>query len=100
MEIDMKEIGEMDKDQDKEFMNILMEMFMKDNGFQISNKDLEDFKWQLEIDIKANGLLEKRMEQVFFNHNSGKYIFANGDIYQGQFENGNRQGTGTYTWTD
>ena len=30
----------------------------------------------------------------------GLYIFANGDIYEGEFENGNRQGQGTYTWTD
>lgn len=30
----------------------------------------------------------------------GLYIFVNGDVYEGQFENGNRQGEGTYTWTD
>lgn len=30
----------------------------------------------------------------------GLYIFANGDIYEGEFENGNRQGQGKYTWTD
>lgn len=30
----------------------------------------------------------------------GLYVFANGDIYEGEFENGNRQGEGAYTWTD
>jgi hypothetical protein len=27
-------------------------------------------------------------------------VFANGDIYEGEFENGNRHGQGAYTWTD
>ena len=30
----------------------------------------------------------------------GLYVFANGDIYEGEFQNGNRQGKGSYTWTD
>ena len=30
----------------------------------------------------------------------GYYVFANGDIYEGEFQNGNRQGQGKYTWTD
>lgn len=41
---------------------------------------------------------EERLGYYF--PNLGLYIFANGDIYEGEFENGNRQGQGCYTWTD
>lgn len=34
-EINFKEIGKMAKEQGKEFMNIQMEIFMKENGAQI-----------------------------------------------------------------
>ena len=30
----------------------------------------------------------------------GKAIYANGDVYEGQFEKGRRQGEGTYTFSD
>ena len=50
--------------------------------------------------MKESGVQARKTAQVFHQFNSGKYTFANSDIYQGQFENGNRQGTGTYTWTD
>lgn len=44
------------------------------------------------------GREEERLGYYF--PNLGLYIFANGDIYEGEFENGNRQGQGCYTWTD
>jgi hypothetical protein len=59
-----------------------------------------NYKWQPEINTKVIGKEAKRMEQVCIYINIGLYIFANGDIYEGEFENGNRQGQGTYTWTD
>jgi hypothetical protein len=31
---------------------------------------------------------------------TGKYIFANGDIYEGEFKNKIQNGWGTYTWAD
>lgn len=53
----------MAKEQGKEFMNIQMEIFMKENGAQIWNKAREDCKWQQETSIKANGSKEKKMVQ-------------------------------------
>lgn len=48
------------------FTNMPMETFMMDNGETISNKDMESLKWQQEINTKANGKEERKMEQVFF----------------------------------
>lgn len=38
--------------------------------------------------------------QVIDRLNVGLYLFANGDVYEGHFVNGNRQGPGIYTWID
>lgn len=40
LEIDMKDIGEMEKEMDLESFIMLMELNMKDNGLTILNKDL------------------------------------------------------------
>ena len=42
---------------------------------------------------------QKEWKRYFYFY-VGHYIFANGDIYEGEFCNGNRQGEGTYTWID
>lgn len=65
MVIDLKETGEMVKDAVKDCMSTLMAMFMRDNGLLTTNKELVVLKWQLEIDIKVNGLLVKKTVQVF-----------------------------------
>jgi hypothetical protein len=64
--IDMKDHGKMVNAQIMAFTNMPMETFMMDNGETISNKDMESLKWQQEINTKANGKEERKMEQVFF----------------------------------
>lgn len=98
--ISMKEAGETDSDTDKAFTSTQMAIFTRDSGCLITNRGMVSQKWLLEIDIRVSGLQAKRTEQVFLVIIKGKYIFANGDIYEGEFENGNRQGQGMYTWTD
>lgn len=66
MVIDMKDHGKMVNAQIMAFTNMPMETFMMDNGETISNKDMESLKWQQEINTKANGKEERKMEQVFF----------------------------------
>jgi hypothetical protein len=46
---------------------------------------VENWKWQQAINIKDFGKLEKKMAQVFLIINLGLYIFANGDVYEGEF---------------
>ena len=83
MEINTKEIGEMDRDGKMEFINTRMEMFMTDNGVMILNKVMVNLIWLLEINIKEIGKEAKRMEKVKYLSILGLYIFANGDIYEG-----------------
>ncbi len=63
--ISMKETGGMVSDMVKVFMSTRMVIFMRDSGFQTTSKATENWIWQLAIDIRANGLLAKRMEPVF-----------------------------------
>lgn len=52
--------------------------------------DMESWKWLLEIDIKEIGQLERKMEKVLVYFIIGHYVFANGDVYEGEFQSGNR----------
>lgn len=69
-------------------------------GLLIRNKDQVYWKWQQVINTRDSGLTEKRMVQVNSSFYLGLYLFANGDVYEGHFVNGNRQGPGIYTWVD
>lgn len=93
-------IGKMVSGIPRVFMNTPMGMFMMVIGSLIKSRALAFWKWPLGTSTRASGLTERRMVQVLLINNVGLYLFANGDVYDGHFINGNRQGPGIYTWVD
>ena len=48
--------------------------------------------------VYSNGDVYEGEFKGDLRHGDGKYIWANGETYTGQFANGNMNGFGTYTW--
>lgn len=86
----MKATGLKDKGMGKELMNTQMVIHTQESGKTIQKMAMEFCKWQLEICMKEIGLREKRTALVLLFTYLGKYRFTNGDIYEGNFKNGNR----------
>jgi hypothetical protein len=60
----IKEIGKMANELARESTNIQTVMFIRVNGQKILNKVMESYKWQLEINIKEIGSMERKMDLV------------------------------------
>ena len=50
-------------------------------------------------EIKSNGSVFTTSSD-FFKGGSGKFLFSNGDVYEGNFKEHARKGIGKYTWAD
>ena len=87
---DMKATGSEGKDLGKELMNTLMEILTQESGKMTRKTDTECCKWQQVIFTKETGSMVKRTVSVLVFSYLGKYRFTNGDIYEGNFKNGNR----------
>ena len=72
-------------------MNTQMEILIQENGKTTQKMGMEFLRWQLAIDMRATGLMARKMDKVnVFITIKGKYCFTNGDLYEGNFNNGNR----------
>ena len=72
-------------------MNTQMEILIQENGKMTQKMGMEFLRWQLAIDMRATGLMARKMDKVnVFITIKGKYCFTNGDLYEGNFNNGNR----------
>lgn len=100
MAISTRATGKMVSGIQRVSMSILMEMCMMAIGLLIKRRGRVYWRWPLGISTRANGLTARRTVQVFIVFTIGLYLFANGDVYDGHFINGNRQGPGIYTWVD
>ena len=98
--IDTKVTGLREKDLAKEPTNIPTGILIQESGRTIPKTVTEFSKWPLAIFTRAIGSMARRTDSVLLFSNVGKYRFTNGDIYEGNFKNGNREGEGIYTWTD
>lgn len=98
--IDTRDIGSREKGQDKGPTNTPMATPTQESGKMTPKMDMAFSKWPPETSTKATGSKARKMVLVLNSSNLGKYRFTNGDIYEGNFSNGNREGEGTYTWTD
>ena len=93
-----------------------MEMYMKVNGMKIKRMDMECIRIQMGQNMKEIGkkinrmVLEKKVgltvlrmkENINKEKKSGqgKFKWADGSTYEGQFEDNNINGKGIYTWGD
>ena len=71
-------------------MNTQMEILTQESGKMILKMVMESLRWQQEIFMRGIGLMVIKMDMVLLFSNLGKYRFTNGDIYEGNFKNGNR----------
>ena len=71
-------------------MNTQMEILIQENGKMTQRTDTVFLRWQLAIDMRVTGLMARKMDKVDILINAGKYCFTNGDLYEGNFKNGNR----------
>ncbi len=51
---------------------------------------MESCRWPQGTDTRVTGSVERRTAKVIMGDILGKYCFTNGDIYEGNFKNGNR----------
>ena len=86
----MKVTGWKDNALVKELMNTLMVILTQVNGNATQRMDMVFLRWQLGTDMKVIGLMARKMEKVNILIYTGKYCFTNGDLYEGNFNNGNR----------
>lgn len=62
----IKVLGRMEKEIPKEYTSILTGTSTMECGLETKSKVLESSRWPLEIDIRENGLMERKMEMVRF----------------------------------
>lgn len=67
-----------------------MEILIQENGKMTQRTDMVFLRWQLAIDMRVTGLMARKMDKVDISFIKGKYCFTNGDLYEGNFNNGNR----------
>jgi hypothetical protein len=87
---DTRGIGSKEKGLDKERMSIQTAIPTLESGKTTPKTEMESFRWQRVTFTKAIGLMGRKMVSVLVFSNLGKYRFTNGDIYDGNFRNGNR----------
>ena len=58
--------------------------------------DDSDYDDESELRNKELGLYEGARNEMGERHGKGKASFPNGDIYEGEYEHGKRNGTGVY----
>ena len=51
----MMDNGKIIKEKEKEYLNIIMEIFTMENGAQTKKKGMVCFKWKIKVNIKDNG---------------------------------------------
>ena len=76
--INIKEILLMEKNQVKEFITIIAEENIKDNGRKIKKVDMESSNMQIMIDIRVYGKMDKEMEMVYMNIQMAIFMMDNG----------------------
>jgi len=90
------------KKKDKEFIYIVVELNMKENGLKILNLEREQCIIKMEIDIQVIGLMTKNKVKVIIIFISllinylGKYVYKNGDYYEGNYNEDLKSGKGIY----
>jgi len=108
MGITMKEIYMIIRRQEKEYLNIIMEMSMKVIGSRILKKDMVESlvsvgtykfsngdqytgEWKRDR-MNGNGILFKRA--------LGTFTYANGDVFEGEWKEGQRDGKGVMNYAN
>jgi len=90
------------KKKDKEFIYIVVELNMKENGLKILNLEREQCIIKMEIDIQVIGLMTKnkvKVKIIFISlliNYLGKYVYKNGDYYEGNYNEDLKSGKGIY----
>jgi hypothetical protein len=74
--------------------------FSTNQSFMKSNNDLNNSIKKIKIYEKPNEWYEGEVDNKYKRHGFGVYNYANGDIYEGEFETGQRSGIGEYKYCD
>ena len=70
-------------------------MFTLKDGSSYDGQWVDDFRTGRNIvPLEANIRVSRQPK-----HGQGTFIFANGDVYKGEWKNNKRSGTGTYRWS-
>lgn len=90
----------------KTFANVNVSLIMEDSYSQMktmpSTNKKKNMKQTNYIKIKTNcnEYYEGEVDKNFVRSGYGCYYYKNGDIYEGEFENGQRNGFGEYKYSD